>query len=443
MKENSIINQKLPLPKLGVLGLQHVLVMYSSSILVPLILGGALGLSSTQLAYLVSADIFTCGIATLLQVIGIGKFAGIRLPVMLGCTLMTIPPMIAIGKADGITAIYGAIIVSGIFIFLLSFSVLDKLIKFFPPLVTGCLITVVGFSLTRIAIIDVAGGFDSPSYGSANNFILALVVIISILVINKFFEGFTKAVSVLIGLVVGTLVAYFMGMVNFEPVHQADWFHIITPFYFGLPKFTLDGSLAMMLVMLMAVVESIGIFMIIGQVCEVKLDVKDITKGVRAEGIAQVIGGVFNSFPYMTFSENAGLMEITGVRSRYVIISSGVILIALGTLPKFAAMATIIPAPVLGSAMVAIFGMIGIAGTRMLLTVDLSGNSHNLLIAACSIGTGIGISVVPDLFSKMPQFVQLIAGNGIFMAAFVAIFLNIFFNYDQIKNQTKNPENEL
>ena len=437
MQENHIINEKLPATQMGVLGLQHVLVMYASAILVPLILGDALGLSQADIAFLVSADIFTCGIATLLQVIGVKGFAGIRLPVIMGATLMTLPPMIAIGQSEGITAVFGSIIISGLFVFLVSFRVLPKLVKFFPTVVTGSLVTIVGLSLTAVGIRTIAGNAASPTYGTPGNYILGLIVILSIMVMNKHFTGFLKAIAVLIGLVVGTVVGYFMGMVDFAPVAEAGWFHFITPFHFGAPTFSLNGAIAMSLVMTMAIVESVGIFTVIGEICGVKLNVEDIARGVRAEGIAQVLGGIFNAFPYMTFSENAGLMEITGVKSRYTIIAAGGILIALGLLPKFAALATIIPDPVLGGAMVVVFGMIGVVGIRMLGTLDLTGDNHNLLIVAASLGVGIGISVVPDLFVKMPQLVQLVCGNGIFMGALTALLLNLYFNYGEIVKAEK------
>lgn len=432
MRGNDALNAKLPATQMGILGLQHVLVMYASAIMVPLILGDALGLSQADIAFLVSADIFTCGIATLLQVIGLKRFAGIQLPVMMGATLMTMPPMIAIGQTEGITAVYGSIIISGLVVMLMSFRVLPKIVKFFPPVVTGSLVTTVGLSLTAVGIRNIVGTAGSPTYNANQNYLLALIVILTIMFVNKRFTGFFRAIAVLIGMLVGTVIGYFMGMVDFTPVMEASWFHLITPFHFGAPTFSLNGAIAMSLVMMMAMVESVGIFMVIGDICGVKLTVDDLSRGVRAEGIAQVLGGIFNAFPYMTFSQNAGLMEITGVKSRYTIMAAGGILIALGLLPKFAALATIIPTPVLGGAMVVVFGMIGVVGIRVLSSLDLSGDNHNLLIVAVSLGVGIGISVVDGLFVNMPQLVQLICSNGIFMGAFTALVLNLYFNYGEI-----------
>lgn len=432
MTNTDIINQKSPLGKTAVLGFQHVLVMYSAAVIVPILLGSALNLNAKDLAFLISADLFTCGIATLLQVIGIGKFIGIKLPVVLGCAVITLGPMISIGKADGLPAVYGAIMVSGIFVFLISF-VIDKIMPFFPKIVTGSLVTIIGFSLVPIALRDFGGGY-SDSFGEPKNILLGLFVLVLIILINRFFTGFIRAIAVLIGIVAGTIAATFLGMVSFDSVRQAEIFHFVTPFYFGMPKFTLNGVLTMCLFLLINIVESVGIFTVISDICETKLDTEDYAKGIRAEAAAQVLGGFFNSFPYVTFSENAGVMTITGVRNRYPVAAAGIILIILGVIPKFAALATIIPAPVLGGATIAIFGTIGANGIKLLSQVDLS-KSNNLLIIAASVGLGIGTTVMPDLFTKLPELVSLLFGNGIFTGTLTAIVLNILFNYDEIKEQ--------
>ncbi|MGG3806241.1 nucleobase:cation symporter-2 family protein [Metabacillus fastidiosus] len=440
MKRNSVINEKVPISKLGILGFQHVLVMYSGAVLVPLILGAAIGLSAKEIAFLISVDLFTCGIATLLQVVGIGRFVGIKLPILLGCAIISLAPMIMIAKNEGLPAMYGAIIVSGVYVFILSFFV-HKIIKFFPKIVIGCLVTIIGFSLIPPALKDMAGGVNSPNFGDPKNYLLAIVVVFIILSVNKFFHGFFKAIAVLVGLVVGTTIGYFMGMVNFESVAKAQWFEIVTPFYFGLPEFKISAILIMCIFATITVIESIGMYSLIGDICEEEITKNDVSRGVRAEGLAQIIGGVFNAFPYVTFSENAGIMSMTGVKARSVIISASMFLIALGIIPKFSALATIIPPPVLGGAMLVIFGMIGSIGIKMLSEVDLS-NNNNLLIVACSISLGIGISVIPGLLDKMPELIQLLFGNGIFTGTLTAILLNIYFNFKDIKSYSESPDIE-
>lgn len=433
-KGDHIINERLPAQTLGILGFQHVLVMYSGAVVVPLILSAAIGLSAADTAFLISADLFTCGIATLLQVVGIGRHVGIKLPILMGAAVITLPAMIMIASSQGLQAMYGSILISGIFIFCLSFFV-HRIIKFFPKIVSGCLVTIVGLSLTTIALKDMAGGEGSTDFGEPKNYLLALIVLAVIFIANRYFHGFMKAIAILIGLVVGTVIAAFMGMVDLSPVNEAAWFQFITPFYFGAPKFTLTGALIMCIFATVAIVESVGMYRLVEDLCETEVKTKDISKGVRAEGLAQSLGGVFNGFPYVTFSENAGIMSITGVRSRYVVISAAFFLIVLGVIPKFSALATIIPAPVLGGAMLALFGTIGATGIRMLGETDLA-NTNNLLIVAVSVGAGLSVDNLPNLFDKMPELIALLFGNGIFTGTFLAIVLNAFLNYKDLKEET-------
>lgn len=428
--KKDLLNEKLPIGKLTILGFQHVLVMYSAAVIVPIIFANALNMSNEELAFLISADLFTCGIATFLQVVGIGKYIGIKLPVVLGCAVITLGPMIYIGKEQGLPAVYGAIIISGIFVFCFSFLI-NKIIKFFPPIVTGSLVTIIGFSLIPIALNDMAGGTGSATFGQPINYLVAFAVLILILLINKFCTGFIRSIAILIGLATGTIGAGFLGMVNVAPIEAAPWFRLIAPFHFGLPQFTISGVVAMCLFLMINIVESVGIFTVIADICETEITTEDIAKGIRAEGCAQVLGGIFNSFPYVTFSENAGVITMTGIKSRYVLVAASFFLIVLGVIPKFAALTTIIPQPVLGGCMVILFGTIGANGVKILSQIDYTKN-ENLLIIACSIGIGLGTSVTPGLFSKMPELLKLLLENGIFTGTLTAILLNILFNYDTI-----------
>ena len=421
--------EKLNPWKVGTLGFQHVLAMYAGAVIVPLIVGPAIGLNAQQLAYLISIDLFTCGIATLLQVIG-GKHFGIRLPVILGCTFTAVGPMIAIGNLQGITAIYGAIIASGIIVMILS-QFMSKIMKFFPPVVTGSVVAIIGVSLIPVAMNNAAGGLGSPDYGSSKNLFLAAFTLVLIILMNRFLKGYMKAISVLLSLVAGTIAAYFMGLVSFAEVSQASWFHVVQPFYFGFPTFNASAILTMTLVAIVSMIESTGVFLALGDVCERKLDSKDIKKGLRAEGLAVVIGGIFNAFPYTSFSQNVGLVALTKVKTRNVVIAAGVILMTLGLLPKVAALTTIIPMAVLGGAMIPMFGMVISSGIRMLSVVDFSKN-ENLLIVACSIGIGLGSAVVPQIFESLPTSARLLVENGIVLGSITAILLNVVFNYKEL-----------
>lgn len=432
--------EKLNPFKVGTLGFQHVLAMYAGAVIVPLIVGPAIGLNAQQLAYLISIDLFTCGIATLLQVFG-GKHFGIRLPVILGCTFTAVGPMISIGKLQGITSIYGAIIASGIIVMLLS-QFMSKILRFFPPVVTGSVVSIIGVSLIPVAMNNAAGGQGSPDFGSLQNLLLAALTLILIIFMNRFFKGYMIAISVLLSLIVGTIIAYFMGMVSFAEVSSASWFHIVQPFYFGFPTFNASAILTMTLVAIVSMIESTGVFLALGDVCDRKLESNDIKKGLRAEGLAVIIGGIFNAFPYTSFSQNVGLVALTKVKTRNVVISAGVILMILGLLPKIAALTTIIPMAVLGGAMIPMFGMVISSGVRMLSSVDFSKN-ENLLIIACSIGIGLGSAVVPAIYGSLPTGARLLVENGIVLGSLTAILLNLVFNYKDLNITESEQVNQL
>lgn len=406
-------------------GLQHVLAMYAGAVLVPLIVGGALNLTPEQLAYLISIDLLTCGIATLLQVWK-NKFFGIGLPVMLGCTFTAVGPMIAIGSKHGISAIYGAIIVSGIIVVLIS-SIFSKLVKFFPPVVTGSVVTIIGLTLIPVAFNDMAGGEGSADFGNLKNLVLAFGVLAIIILLNKFTTGFIKTISILLGIIIGTIIASFMGMVHFSEVGEAKWLHGITPFYFGAPTFDLTSIITMTLVAIVSLIESTGVYLALGDITNKKVSEKDLAKGYRSEGLASVIGGIFNSFPYTAYSQNVGLVQLTGVKTKNIIYAAGTILIILGFIPKIAAITTLIPTPVLGGASLAMFGMVVSYGIKMLGKVDFN-HQGNLLILACSIGMGLGVTVVPDIFMKFPESIRILFQSGIVAGGLTAIILNILFN---------------
>ena len=427
------INERISKSKLTILGFQHVLVMYSAAVIVPIILANAIQLSNEDLAFLISADLFTCGIATFLQSFGLGRFIGIKLPVVLGCAVITLGPMISIGKSGGMQVLYGAILLSSILVFICSYFI-DKIIKFFPPIVIGSLVTIIGFSLVPLALQDMAGGIGSDNFGEPINYLVSIFVLGIILLINRFCQGFIKSIAILIGLVLGTIFASFFGMVELANLDKADWFKVIHPLHFGAPEFTLDSVLVMSIFLVISVAESVGIFYMIADICNVKIDAKDISKGIRAEGCAQFLGGIFNSFPYVTFSENAGLMTVTGVKNRFVLVAAAIILIILGLVPKFAVLTTLIPHPVLGGAMICLFGTIGANGIKILSNVDFKRN-ENIIIVACSIGIGLGTTVTPGLFNEMPLVIKMLLENGIFTGTVTAIILNILFNYHDVRQR--------
>ncbi|WP_410512803.1 nucleobase:cation symporter-2 family protein [Paenibacillus sp. BR2-3] len=411
--------------KVFALGLQHVLAMYAGAVIVPLIVGGALGLNGTQMAYLIAADLFTCGLATLLQVMGT-KYFGSRLPVVLGCTFTAVGPIIAIASTSNLATAYGAIIISGVFV-VLAAPLYGKLLKFFPTIVTGSVVTIIGLSLIPVAMNNVAGGQGSPEFGQPRNLLLALITLLVILAVNRWATGFLRSVSVLVGLVVGTIVAYAMGLVHFSSVGSASWVSIAQPFYFGTPQFNLTAVITMIIVNIVSMVESTGVYFAVGKATEQKVEKKQIVNGLRSEGLAIMLGGIFNAFPYTAFSQNVGLISLTRVKTRNVIFAAGGIMVVLGLLPKLAALTTVVPNAVLGGAMIVMFGSVAVSGMAILSEVDLR-KDGNLLIAACSIAVGLGSATLPSMFDQLPEFAKMLLQNGIVSGSLTAIIMNIFLS---------------
>ncbi|QQD84944.1 nucleobase:cation symporter-2 family protein [Jeotgalicoccus sp. ATCC 8456] len=413
------------------LGLQHVLAMYAGAVIVPLIVGNAIGLTPVQLTYLIAIDIMMCGVATILQVWK-NKFSGIGLPVVLGCTFTAVGPIINIANTYSVQSVYGAILVSGLLVVIIA-PIFSKLIRFFPPVVTGTVVTIIGITLMPVAFNDLAGGQGAEDFGAPINLFLGFSTLIIILIILKFAKGFFGSIAILSGIIAGTVLSTFFGLVDFKPILDASWLHLPHVFYFGTPEFHILPILTMTLVAMVSLVESTGVYFALGEITKIEIKGEDLKRGYRAEGIAIVLGGLVNAFPYTTFSQNVGLIQISGVRRNKIIYIAGLMLIILGLVPKIAALTLTIPGPVLGGAMIAMFGMVISAGIKMLSRIDLNQQS-NMLIVAVSVGMGLGVTVVPDLFSALPENLSVITSSGIVMGSSTAILLNAVFNFRSIVN---------
>lgn len=406
----------------AVLGLQHLLAMYSGSILVPIMIAGALGYSAEQLTYLISTDIFMCGIATLLQ-LQLNKYFGIGLPVVLGVAFQSVAPLIIIGQSHGSGAMFGALIASGIYVVLIA-GIFSKIANLFPSVVTGSVITTIGLTLIPVAIGNMGNNVDKPT---AQSLILAAVTVLIILLINIFTKGFIKSISILIGLIVGTGIAGAMGLVDLTPVAQAPLVHVPTPFYFGAPKFEFSSIVMMCIIATVSLVESTGVYLALSDITKDEIDSTRLRNGYRAEGLAVLLGGIFNTFPYTGFSQNVGLVKLSGIKTRLPIYYAAGFLMLLGLLPKFGALAQIIPSPVLGGAMLVMFGFVSVQGMQILARVDFEHSEHNFLIAAISISAGVGLNG-SSLFNSLPTSLQMFFSNGIVMASLIAIVLNAILN---------------
>jgi NCS2 family nucleobase:cation symporter-2 len=432
------VDEILPAPQLVALGLQHVLVMYAGAIAVPLIIGGALKLPKDEIAFLIAADLFCCGIVTIIQSMGLGK-VGIRLPMMMGVTFTAIAPIIATGSNPelGLRAVFGAVIVAGIFT-LLAAPYVGRMVRWFPPVVTGSVVLVIGISLMRVGINWSAGGsptiagpagpMPNPNYGVPLHLAISGLVLLTILAIVATCKGFLANVAVLIGIGTGFVIALALGKVSFAGVENAGWVQLITPFHFGLP--TLDAMTAMTLcvVMLVIMIEGVGQFLALGEVVGKPIGPEDIARGLRADGVGAIVGGVFNTFTYTSYAQNVGLVQVTGVRSRWVCVAAGGLLMVLGCLPKLAFLAASIPQYVLGGAALVMFGMVAATGVRILGHVDFVQNKKNAYIVAVSLAMGMIPLVAERFFAQLPELLARFCQNGILLGTLTAVLLNLVFN---------------
>lgn len=436
------VDEVLPAPRLIALGLQHVLVMYAGAVAVPLIIGRALKLPPQDVAYLISADLFACGVVTLVQCLGFPG-VGIRLPVMMGVTFASVGPMLSMAASPeiGLLGIYGSVIAAGIFGIIVA-PFISRLLPLFPPVVTGTIIMVIGISLMRVGInwaggglptltkvVDgVPGSFPNPAYGQLQGLGIALFVLLVILALIKWGKGFIANVSVLLGIIAGAVLASALGVMHFDKVAAAPWADIVIPFHFGMPQFHLIPIVTMCIVMVVVMIESLGMFLALGELTGKNVDRDDLTRGLRADGVGTLIGGIFNTFPYTSFSQNVGLVGVTGVRSRWVTVAGGAIMVLLGLLPKMAALVEAVPLVVLGGAGLVMFGMVAATGARILTAVDFKSNTYNLFIVAISVGFGMIPLVAPNFFKALPHDLHPLLESGILLSAVVAVVLNAFFN---------------
>ncbi|MBK8439566.1 MAG: purine permease [Rhodobacter sp.] len=470
------VDEVLAPPKLFTLGLQHVLVMYAGAVAVPLIIGRALKLDPADVAFLISADLFVCGIATLIQSVGVTQWFGIKLPVMMGVTFAAVGPMQAMagteGGTDAARTIFGAIMAAGV-ISLIMAPFVSRMIRFFPPVVTGTIILVIGVSLMRIGInwifgnpfgptapsvvdpahadwlkavtegvaagtvtglpelpggLALASKLTNPAYAPLGNILVSAIVLGSILLIARFAKGFIANISVLLGIVIGAIIAVAMGAMTFGKVADASWFGLITPFHFGTPIFSLVPIITMTLVMIVVMIESTGMFLALGEMTGKKVTQPMLSAGLRTDGLGTLIGGIFNTFPYTSFSQNVGLVGVTGIKSRWVCVAGGLILIVLGLVPKMGALVESVPTMVLGGAGLVMFGMVAATGIRILSSVNFTSNRNNLFVVAVSLGMGMIPLIAPNFKQWIWHDIHPLIESGILLASITAVALNAFFN---------------
>ncbi|NIX91404.1 purine permease [Pseudomonas fulva] len=411
-------------------GLQHVLTMYGGIVAVPLILGQAAGLNGAEIGMLIAASLFAGGLATLLQTLGL-PFFGCQLPLVQGVSFAGVATMGAILSSEsggGLPGVLGAVMAASL-IGLLITPVFSRITKFFPPLVTGIVITTIGLTLMPVAARWVMGGNSaSPDFGSMANIGLAALTFAIVLLLSKLGSATISRLSILLAMVVGTLIAWALGMTDFSKVTEGPVFAFPTPFHFGMPEFHIAAILSMCIVIMVTLVETSADILAVGEIIGTKVDSKRLGNGLRADMASSILAPVFGSFTQSAFAQNVGLVAVTGVRSRYVVATGGVILVVLGLLPIMGRIIAAVPTPVLGGAGIVLFGTVAASGIRTLSKVSYQ-NNVNLIIVAASLGFGMIPIAAPAFYHQFPNWFETIFHSGISSAAIMAIVLNLIFNH--------------
>lgn len=415
------VDDKPPMKVSIILAIQHIMAAFGGIVAVPLIVGGALGLPVSDLAFLVSAALLAAGIATFIQAKGVGP-VGSKLPCVMGTDFTFVGPSIAVGLQFGLAGIFGATIM-GSFIEIILSRFIKPLRKFFPPIVTGTVVMLIGLTLMPVAIDWAAGGVGAADYGSVRNVSIAFAVMVVIMLLNRYGKGMWSSASVIIGLIFGYIICIPFDMLDFSAITNASWFALPMPFKYGI-TFKFSAFVAFITAYLVTTVETVGCLFAVGEASEKHdLDMDDVSKGILADGVGSLIAGFINAGPNTSFSQNVGLIPLTKVASRFVVMVAGVILALMGLFPKLGALIAIMPNPVLGGAGIIMFGMVVSAGIKTIKDIDF--NNRNMLILAISLGIGLGVTVRPDFLASLPAGFQSFFSSGISAGTVAALLLNV------------------
>jgi NCS2 family nucleobase:cation symporter-2 len=418
----------LPMGPRAALGLQHVLAMFASNVTPAIIIAGAAGFAfgSADMVFLIQMAMLFAGISTLFQTIGFGPI-GARLPVMQGTSFAFVPIMIGIVKTSGMASLFGGIVVAGLFHALLG-TVIGRIRHWFPPLVTGMVITAIGLALLPVGIKYAAGGaadfqMNNPAWGDLSRWGLALVVIVVALGFKFFTRGMTSTAAILLGLVAGYLAGVITGAVNFGAVSKAAWFAVPMPFKYGI-EFNAAAIIGLCLISIVSAIETVGDISGIakGGAGREATD-QELAGGTFADGLGSAVSGIFGGLPNTSFSQNVGLISMTGVMSRSVVTFSALLLIVCGLIPKVGAVVAAMPISVLGGGVVLMFGMVVSAGINMLSEVNW--NRRNMMILAISLSTGLGLQAVPKSMQHLPDQIEMLMISGLLPIAVLAVVLNL------------------
>lgn len=438
-----VVNEKIPLKKLVPYAIQHILAMYAGTIAVPIVLAQALHLSSGDTTLLIAAAIFVSGIGSLIQSFGVKSFIGAKLPLILGTSFVALPPVFIItatfgGGAGSLAYVFGGTLIAGLILFIAA-PLYGKISFLFKPIVIGCYLIMLGVSLLPVSLASIIGYPGDPNYGDPRGIFLAIVTILVIVLVNRFAKGFLREMSIFAGLLVASLLGAVIGMIDFAPLSEANWFSTIKPFHFGI-RFDTASIVLMFLGTFMASLDSVGTFSTVGKLCNKPIHGKPFNAAMRGEGVAVAIGGVFNCTPLTSYINNAGVIVVSGIRSRYVTICCGVILIILSVIPKFSAIATVIPSAVLGGGTLVIFALITVAGVETVAkAVDMS-KIGNMMIVGISVSVGLMFNGQTEALAKLPEILRLLLSQGVVVTFLLAILLNLLFNFDEFRKVKSTEE---
>jgi xanthine permease len=423
--------RRMPLWRTMLFGLQHVIVMYTGCVAVPLVFGAAMGLDTTTIGILVNADLLVAGLITILQAVGVKQILGARMPVVAGASFTAVTPMILIGQEYGLSAVYGAMIAAGIFGVLVAVP-FSRLLRFFPPAVRGAAVTMIGLSLIGKAVSMIFG--DGPADGS--HLALAGGIILLIIGFMHYGRGFLGQAAVLIALVAGTVAAMLMSLTDFSAVGDAAWFGVPQPFLFGAPTFPIAGIISMCIVMLVIFTESTAYLLSVGETTGTPTTPSTLARGLAADGVSAMLAGALTSFPDTVFAQNVSLIRMTGVISRRVVVAAGAILVALGLVPKMGEFVASLPGPVIGAVSLVMFATVAGVGISTLAKVDFS-NNDNLLIVSLALGVGMIPVVAPEVYANFSPEIRIIFGSAISSTVIVAFVLNLIFNHVSSRSRKK------
>ncbi len=415
------VEQKPPLATSTLLAAQHLLAALGAIIAVPLVVGGVLGLSTSDMVVLVNAAMLVSGVVTIIQCKGVGDF-GIRLPTVMGTSFTFVGVSIAIGLEHGVAGILGSALVASLVMIVGSFF-MPMIRKLFPPIVTGTVVTLIGLSLIPVAVDWIGGGqVGQAGYGNNSNLLIGLFVLVLVLVLSHWGRGILSASAVITGIVIGLMVCMALGLVDFTPVQQASWVALPSPLHFGM-TFPIGGIIGMCIAYLVTIIETTGDFLALSGITNTKLTGKKLSRGILAEGMGSALASIFSTTPLSSFSQNVGIVGMTGVASRHVVAITGMMLVVAGLFPVIGALVVMIPSPVLGGAGLVMFAMIITAGVNILSKTEHS--RRNGTIIAMGIGAGMAVTIRPELFANLPEFIKVVFTSGITTGSLVALLLNM------------------